>query len=699
MAIISKIRNQAGLIIALIGISLLAFILGDLLKSNGSFLSSGNNVAVIDGEKITYQEFEREVQEAINNYKQSTGQENIDQNTTDMIREQAWSQLLRRKVMDKEFDKMNITVGTKELVDMVQGNDPHPTVKQSFTDPKTGQFDPNNVIRFLNNLDKDPQMKERWVAFEKAIQLERISQKYNNLVKQAMYATQLQAKKEYIDRNRSAKIRYVLMPYTAIPDTEVQVTESEISQYYKEHQFEHKQEASRKIEYVAFDLVPTEQDRQEALEDITKLKPAFAEAKDDSSFVRLNSDENNPDFSFHKKGTLSIFIDSAMFNSPVGTVIGPYFENNTYKLSKLMHVEMMPDSVKARHILLKAKEGETEEKLKARADSLKQLIKSGAKKFDELAQAVSEDPGSGSKGGDLGWFREGMMVKPFNDAAFQGKKGDMPIVVSQFGVHLIEITDKGAPVKKVQVGTVTRKLEPSSKTTRAIFAKANEFAGKNRTGEAFDKTVVEQNLNKRIAEVKETDRMVPGLENPREMIRWAYKADKGDVAPKVFDMGDKYVVAKLAEIKEKGFAPLEQVRDEMVAGAKKDKKAEKLIEKMNNLEKGVSQIEALGSKINYAPQVAENVTFAISVIPGVGREPEVLGRLFGMKQGVLSQPIKGNTGVYVVVVDSFTEPQPVNDYKDVQNQIVNNLKNRADYELFNALKDKANVEDNRGKFY
>jgi peptidyl-prolyl cis-trans isomerase D len=702
MAVIGKIRNQAGLIIGLIGLSLVAFILGDLLKSNSSFLQgSGTDVAVIAGEKISYQEYEQSVQQMTETYKQNSNTETVDQSTTDMLREQAWNQLVREKVMNKEFEKMNITVSPEELFQMTTGKDPHPSVKQAFTDPKTGQFDPANVIKFLKEKDKDPSGKtaERWVAFEKAIIMERISQKYNNLIKQGLYVTSDQAKEEYLEKEKNAKMQFILLNYASIVDSTVKVSDAELNTYYKAHEKEHKQEASRKIEYVTFDVSPSEEDRKMINERVNKQVAEFKEAKDDSTYVRLNSDNPNVDMTYHKKGTLPLAVDSAFFNAGIGKVVGPYIENNELKVSKLSDVRMIPDSAKARHILLKVAQGENPAKVMAKADSLKKLIQGGAN-FEELAKKFSEDPGSAIKGGDLGWFKDGMMVKPFNDACLKGKKGDMPIVASQFGIHLIQILDLGNPIKKVKVVTISRKLEPSTKTSRAIFARANEFAGKNRTGESFEKAIVDQKLNKRIADnLKENDRTIPGLESPREMIRWAFKSNKGEISPKVFEMGDKYVVAHLSVIREKGFATLEQIKTEMEAGAKKDKKAVMLKEKAGEAANGATTIENIAAKLKTQVQLAENVTFANPNLQGAGREPAVVGSAFALKQGAISKPIEGNSGVYIVVVTNYSVPPALKDYAATKNQMLNNIKSRSDYELFNALKEKAQVEDNRGRFY
>jgi peptidyl-prolyl cis-trans isomerase D len=395
------------------------------------------------------------------------------------------------------------------------------------------------------------------------------------------------------------------------------------------------------------------------------------------------------------KGTLMPTLDSIMFNSPLGTIYGPYEEGSSMKIAKLLDVKMVSDSVRARHILLKIENGDTA-KAMATADSLKNAIKKGSS-FEMLAMTFSQDPGSGMKGGDLGWFRQGQMVPTFNDASFNGNVGDMPIVKSDFGVHLIEIMDKSKPTRQVKVGIVERKIEPSQKTFDAMYNKASEFASKNTTAEAFDSSIVKQGLSKRLADnLRESEKNVPGLDQPREMIRWAYTAEKGDIS-KVFTFGDKYVIAHLVDIKEKGFLPLESVKDQVTAEVRKTKKADMLIEKFNNA--GGGSIDAVAQKLNVTATDAENVVFANGYIAGIGSEPKLVGTIFALKPNQLSKPVKGETGVSEVMVKKFNEPQATKDYSANMKQLADGIKQRSEYEVFNALKEEAGVEDYRGKFY
>jgi len=372
-----------------------------------------------------------------------------------------------------------------------------------------------------------------------------------------------------------------------------------------------------------------------------------------------------------------------------------YIEGDFMKISKLVAERSVPDSVKARHILVKIENNDT---LRARTlvDSIKTAIKKGAK-FSDLATKFSADPGSAAKGGDLGWFRPGVMVKEFNDFCFQGKKGDMNIVETQFGFHLIEIMDQGKPSRQIQVGTLDRKVEPSQKTFDAAFNKANQFAANNTTGEAFDSSVIKMGLNKRIADnIKENDRNIAGLDQPRELIKWAYSAKKGDVS-KVYTLGDKFVMAHLVDIKEKGILPLESVKDQVTIEAKKDVKAKMLIEKINAT--GVKTVDAVAQKLNTTASDADNILFQNAYIQNIGGESALVGHIFAMKAGQTSPPVKGESGVIMFSVKSFTEPPSVKDNSATIKAMMDQRRSRSEYETFSALKEKANVEDNRGKFY
>lgn len=695
MAVIGSIRKRAGLLIGIVGFSLVAFILGDLLTSNRSFISGGGNeFAVIGGTKINIQDFESRVQTLEENYKLNSKTETIDQNTVDQLREQAWSQLVNDEIMGKQYKKLGINVSADELFDMVQGKNIHPQIKDAFKDPKTGVFSPANVINFLKNMDSDQTGKTRmqWLNFEKAIREERIGQKYNELIKQGLYITSAEAKLNYEAANTLASIKYVMVNYNTIPDSTIKIENNDLEKYYNEHKGLYKQEDSRKIDFVVFDVIPSADDRRMVLDAVIKEIEPFKMSTNDSLFVAINSD-GKVDPTFYKKGSLSPNIDTTMFNSPLGTVVGPYEEGGNFKLSKLTAIKNLPDSVKARHILLKIEKPEDKDKAIAMADSLKKLIKGGTK-FETLT-GLSADPGSAAKGGDLGWFQAGMMVKPFNDACFEGKKGDLVVVPSEFGVHLIEIMDQGKTQPVVSISTMERKVEPSTKTYQGVFAKANEFSGKNNTAETFDKAANE--LNKRTADnLKEIDKNLPGVEGAREIVRWAYKAKKDEIS-KSFEVDNKFIVARLVDIKEKGFATLEQVKPMVETEARRIKKYEMIAEKMKTA--GTANLDALATKMQSPVQMAENISFASPYMQNVGSEPELVGTIFSMKKGDVSAPVKGVSGVYIVSLADLKPAAPTKDYSVNKKQLIQQMQQRAQSEVFIALKENADIKDNRGKFY
>lgn len=700
MTPLTRIRNRAGLLVGIIAFALFAFVLGDLFRSGSSIFGDDPRLlGEIAGKKVMIGEFEARFDKAVEQEKQRSQKASLDEATLDQLRQQTWNQLIYETIMEGEHASLGITVSSEELFDMVQGKNPHPSVVQAFTDPKTGQFNPQAVVTFLKRMDEDQtgETKQRWLAFEKAMKTERVAGKFTNLVKGGLFVTKAQAKRDYNETNRTAKVKLVMQRFGEIPDSTVKVTDADLSNWYNQNKNRFKQDQSvRGVEYVMFEAVPSEEDRAAAMKDVEKIKEELMVTKEDTAFLEANSD-SPLNINFYAKGSLGGILDSLMFANAPGFVYGPYNEGNMLKLAKLLDIKNLPDSVKARHILIKIQNG-NKAAAKSKADSLKDLVSKGMK-FDQLAMMFSEDEGSKIKGGDLGWFKEGMMVAPFNNACFQGNKGDMPIVESQFGYHLIEILDKGKETKRVKVGFIDREQRPSSKTFQKFYSQASEFAGKNNDAAKFDKAIIDMGLNKRIAEnIKEVDRNIPGVEGARELVKWAYKAKKDEISP-VFEFSGKYIIAKLNVIKDKGTLPLEAVKPEVEMQAKKEKKAEMLIKKMQDASSGASSIEQIAAKLNGKVEPVENITFAAGFIPGMGREPELNALPFNLTKGKISAPVKGDNGVFVVVVEEIKEPAPTTDYKTQLTNIGQQLKQRVDYEMFEALKEKANVVDNRIKFF
>jgi peptidyl-prolyl cis-trans isomerase D len=694
--VIGKIREKSTLLLIMIGGAMLAFILGDLLSS-GNFLVSGSQTEIgeIAGEAIEGRDFEAKVQQAIENYKAQSGQTNITAATTDQLREQTWSQLMRDIIMDREMDELGVTVTADEIFDMVQGANPHPQVVQAFTDPNTGRFDNAQVFAFLQRMDSDPDMKARWVQFERDIAKLRRSEKYFNLIKKGLYTTQAEAQVDFIAKNQPATVQLVVKRYASVDDAEITVSDAEVKKYYNAHLKKYEQEASRDIEYVAFTVEPSKEDFDNVLEWAERIKGEFETAENDTLFVNRESDVRF-NAMWTEKGALPLTIDSIMFKAAKGHVHGPYVEGKSTKLAKLIGVKMSPDSVKARHILITPNKLGAE-RSKAVADSLYDLVKVKKADFAAIARANSEDPGSGAEGGDLGWFQEGQMVPTFNDACFDGKKGDITMVRSQFGYHIIEVLDQKGRSEKRAVAIVQRNVEASSKTFQVIFGKADDFARSVKSIETFDQMVADRSLNKKIApNVKENDRTIAGLESPRSVIRWAFGAKKGEVS-KVIEIGNTFVVAVVAAVREKGTTPISDIREELEAEVRKEKKAEMFIKEF--MAANASDIQSLADKMNLPMEVKEGVSFSSSAIAGLGREPEVIGTAAALPQGQMSAPVKGQQGVFVLVVTNRPEAPKLDSYAANAKTLNASLASRVDFEVFEALKEKAEVTDKRAKFY
>lgn len=701
MATLEKLRNKAGVLLAVvIGIALFSFILGDFIKPGKSILSnSEHELAKIAGKSIPYQLYQGKVEEIYEINKLFSGKSSLDEQTSEGLREQVWQQLVRENVMEDQYNDLGLALHPDELFDMVQGRNIHPMIQQLFGNPQTGEVNKTAIIQFLKNMDSDPTGRQKtiWLYVENEIKTERIFTKYTNLIRKGLYSTNLETKKSLADKTSKVDFSYVYKPFTSINDSEVNYTQSELEKYYDSHKQEYEQKASRDIEYVIFPIRPSDEDIKLAEEWINKLKGEFLSAADPKQFVTLNSDTPF-DSKNYKNGELPTDYNNWAFVAKQGDMVGPLYDGNSYKLVRLASINFLPDSVKPRHILITPKEKTQEavQKAKATADSLLAVLKRGGS-FEKIAKEYSGDPGSKDKGGDLGWIREGMMVKPFNDACFSAKKGEFEVVETQYGYHIINLIDRGKEVKKVQVAVLERKISASSKTIQSIFAEASQFAGTNTTLELFSKAADSKKLTKRIASnLLENDRKIAGLENPREIIRWAFKSKKGNVS-EVYELGENFVVAALTEIKEEGSAPLAQVKDEIKLKVIQAKKGELLSKKIQDAIKGSQNIEVIAQKVGANVEQATRVSFSSFSLPNAGVEPAVISTASISPEGKIVGPIVGNSGVFALSVTAINKEE--GDLTVEKSRMISSYASRAYYEAYEALKKNADIKDKRSKFY
>jgi peptidyl-prolyl cis-trans isomerase D len=707
MAIIGVIRNRMGpIIVIVIGLALAVFVLETALNSNSSLLKANKDiVGVIDGEKIHYRDFTNQVDETVTTYKLQTNQPNVDDNTTYSLRDQTWNQLITDQINGSEYRKLGLTVSSDELKDMFLGNNPVPEIKQAFTNPQTGIFDPMAVKNYIENLDQSAEGEQpgerraRWVAFEKAQKENRLLTKYQNLIAKAIYVPKWQAEMDYNEKNTRASIQYVMIPYTTISDSAIKVTDEELQDYVNKHKEQFKQEESRQLDYVIFPVIPSKDDTVRVKKDIDEIYSKLIAAPEDTNLIKLNSESGLDKFYYSNEKITSAFVKDTLLKVPIGTIIAPYFENGSYRIAKLMDRREVPDSVNARHILIRVEPGADTVAARKKIDSIYTAFLAGSS-FDSLAMRFSDDKGSGQKGGDLGFMTQGQTVKSFNNYLFfEGKINETKIVKSEFGYHLIQIVETKNIQPSVQVNFITRPLEASSETDKIIFDQATQFASANRTRDEFNKSATTNKLNKQTApSVQKNAYQLPGLTSARDVVKWAYQAKLNEVSP-VFSLQDNYVVAVLTGIKTEGTMSIDDARPQIEAAIKKEKKAQQITTKLSAATSLNATLESLAVSENQPVKTTENVMFANAYAENIGYEPKVIGQIFSLKENSISKPIAGEQGVFVVSVKELSKPSPIADYNSFTQQLLTSLQPRVQYGLTEALKKSVKIQDDRYLFF
>jgi len=701
MAAIGQIRKRSGLLIAIIGVALAAFVLGDLFKSGGRGGRQNVPVAVVNGEEISYRDFNRQAEQNIENQRQRSQTGNLSDQQRFSIRQQTYEQMVREILLQERYNELGIEVTKEELFELVQGKNPHPVIVNNFTDPNTNQFNPENVRQFLANLDQMEQaQRQQWINLEQYIKDDRKSTKFNNLLTKAYYVPDSLAKLRYQEQGTSANIDYFGIKYQTVDDDEVNVSEEDYQRYYNENKNRFKNdEAQKNVEYVVFDVQASEEDIQEIEKQVEDLYNELTEMdlEDVPRFVDAVSDQPY-DSSWKSRGDLPARIESTMFNSEPGTIEGPYRENEQYHIAQLLETTTRPDSVKASHILIaytgasRAQDvSRSREEAGAFADSLFNVVKSNPSSFESKAREHSDGP-TGAQGGDLGWFADGAMAYNFNEAVINGNEGDIVMAETPFGYHIIEITGKKNPVKKVRVAQIVRDIIPSSQTYQDYYREASALAGESENYEQFEENIAEQGLNKRSTGFfNKSKNNFPGINNARSIVRWAFEEETelNQVSP-VFEETDKFIVAALVEEREAGFLPLEEIKERIEPLVLREKKAEKVIEQIEEKTGNFkSKAAALGAQIRHY----DNLNFSGQNLKGFGREVEVIAKIFNLEEGELSEPLQGNMAVYVVKMNEKSYPRTITNYRGTKQSMQQEFE-RNTARIYQSIKEEADIEDN-----
>jgi peptidyl-prolyl cis-trans isomerase D len=696
MAVLSKIRKRSGLLLLAIGFALLSFVVQDLFTKG--FKSLSKDVGSVNGKDISFDEFRIKV---ANTEKNAQGQ-----NMTSMqASNQVWNQEVQVALLNAEFEKLGIRVGEKHIIEAFKA-DPNIGSNQMFLNA-AGKFDLNKFKDYFKQIPNGMDMlKEQ----EKNAELRAKYDIYSSLIKGGMYTTQTEGKFKYEAENNKVTFDYVMVPFSSIKDSDVKVTDDEITAYMKTKEKKFKSEESRELDYVLIAEKPSAADEAEVKGKVNALLtshvefkdgkndtiPSFKSATDNADFVNANSDIPF-DSTYISKQDLPAEHAEALFNLPAGDVYGPYIHNNYYCLSKALG-RKAGAKVKASHILISwegtrvpnKKEKRTKEQAKAKAEGLLAQAQANPGMFMMLAMANSDDS-SAQQGGDLGYFAPGQMVKPFNDFVFSNPIGKIGLVETEFGYHIIQVTDKQDAVK---LATVAQKIEPSEATNDKIYTQATKFE-MDAANKDFAALVKENKLASNPAvRVKAIDENFGSLTNQRQIVKWAFDGDTKIGSVKRFEIVNVgHVIAKLKSIAPKGLMAVEEARPQVEPILKNKKKAAMIEAKM----KGASLADiAAANKVNVMNAV--DLTVEVPNVPGAGFEPKVVGMAFTSKVNTVSKPIDGNSGVYVIVTKTVTKAPAIKKFDDfiakVKQQAVANSGR-----FMQALKNDADIEDNRADFY
>ena len=703
MAILNKIRQKTVVLILVIALALFAFILSSLFDNKDAlFGKSQDVVATINGKDISRVEFMSLVEQQ---------QQQMGANATStQVMNRVFDAKVREAVMEGQFEKLGLSIETDQMRDILKNA---LSTSPEFLN-EAGIFDESKLKVYIDNLKStSAQAYQNWVNYEQQLAVGALQTDYFNMVKAGATATLAEGELDHKLANDKVDIKYVQVSYSSIADSTVKVSKSEIKDYISKHKKSYETEASRSFQYVFFKEEASAEDEKniqnslkellndrevydENAEDKKRTEIGFINTKDVEDFVNANSDDIKYNDRFLKKSALPETIADTIFNQEIGFIYGPYKEGNYYKLSKLVDRTTLPDSAKTRHILIPfigASRAPADAKPKAEAealaDSLLTVLKSDKSKFSEFVTEYSTDQGSVNNEGRYDWFAYDRMVPEFRDFAFEGKTGDLGVVETAFGLHIIEVEGQKGSSDMVKVATIARKIEPSEDTNDKIFRDASTFEV-NLENADFATLAKESSYDVRPMTAKELDESIPGIGNQRQIVRWAFEegTDVGDY--KRFTVSGGIVIAQLTSKSEAGLMSVEDASVTVLPEIRKEKKAKLIMDRVS-----ATTLEDFAKAENQNVRSSVAINMKNPTISGAGNEPMVVGTAFGLNEGETSGLIKGNTGVFMVQTPKKTPATELENYQPFANQVSTQKLNSVQNRLYNALKEAAEIEDNR----
>ena len=705
MAVLNKIRQRSLFLILIIALALFSFVLADLFRNSDALTAKSQNiVATINGKDITREDFLQKVEIA---QKQAGPTA-----TTTQIMNRVWDQEVRQAIMETQFEALGITVEKDQMRDLLR--------TALATSPEflneVGMFDENKLNEYIANLkETSAEGYTSWINYEKSLAANALQQNYFNMVKAGLTGTLAEGELEHKLEGNKVDISYVQIPFSSVVDSTIEVSKSDIKSYISKNEKQYKVDASRDIRYVEFKEAATIEDEaaiKTGIEGLLNDKEEYNKAlKTSEKVIGFRNTTNNEGFinshsdikfenRFVFKSGLPASVADSIFDLNVGDIYGAYKDNGYYNITKVIEVTKQPDSVQARHILIPfvGSRAATEETIldrdtaKSQADSLLVMFKANKSNFADVAKELSADTGSAEKGGDLGYFTSGRMVPEFNDFTFEGKTGDVGVVETVFGFHIIDIVDQKNIQRAIKVGTLARKIEPSEATISKVFRDASNFeinVGKK----DFDKVVTENNYAARpINGIKVLDENIPGIGNQRPIVRWAFEDDAKVGAVKRFNVTGGYAIVQLVAKHDEGLMSVEDATVTAMPAIRKEKKAQIIRNRVS-----AKNLEDLAKAENTSVKFASAVNMKNPTLSGAGREPLVVGAAFALKEGQASKLIDGNNGVYMIKVSKIEPAVKLDNYQSFANQVEAQKANVVSSKLYNALKEAAEIEDNRAK--
>jgi peptidyl-prolyl cis-trans isomerase D len=701
MGVINTLRVKMGkFVVGVIALAIISFTLADILGSNSILLGNRNIVGSIAGNKISYDDYQAAVNE-----REAYYVANFQRNPTDRelpaLRQQAWELLLVKYGFEKEYNALGVSVSDDELRDMIQGRNIDPTIRSNFSNPQTGEFDAALLQDFINNVRSyPPQVQMQWDIMLRDIRPGRQRMKYENLMLKSSYVTKAEGRQDYEAQNSIAEVRYLYVPFATVADSLVKVTDSELSDYLSKNKEKYKTTASRAMEYVVFPIVPSAKDSLAMRTELVQLKEEFLHTTQDSLFAEQNS-EGRVFYEKFTAATLPQELQANVNNLSEGDVRGPYLSDNSYFLYKISSIATdTAYTARASHILIRFEEETVAGKEEARREARRilDLIKGGAD-FAQMAREYGTD-GTANRGGDLGFFTTGNMVEPFEKAVFAAKtKGVLnELVETEFGFHIIDVTELKDNVV-YYVSIVEREMVPSNATLNEIMRNAEYFAGTVKNPETFKAEAQNKGYAVNTASnIGPNDRNIPGIGESREIVAWLYReASLGGVS-EAFSLDDLYVVAVMTEEKSDGYANLNDVRTEITMKVKDKKRADIIQSKLKGLSGSLDEMaQSYGAEANV--YTSSNLRLSSNSIPSVGFDPAAVGVAFALESGQKSAPMVVENGVIVIELEGITRAPVIADYSVYQNQVLQNVRNRASFGIAEAIREASKIEDHRYKFY